>query len=277
MIDYTYTVGIDFDAFRTMQKPEIVHVREVDSSTSIVQRIALFLLLFTVTAALLLFILTSIPYFDIQGVTVNTEDSSLPPSLSLRGMEKKLLHSSLLSLAPERLSRELSSHPLVELAQVKRSGERGVEVTLTLEKPEFLVSQKTSGGTVEFLALAHGSFLSLTEDDYRFLSRNIPAVETDTDLPADQLLLLSDLISGSADIQKLSALRYDTTITLHIPRYHVSIDVKGETSLNRLHTAVQLIRLEAKRSEHEVVVERPFRWYDVSQQSLVEKQHKDRR
>ncbi len=275
MIDYTYASGFDYDTVRAYSRQETPAVRTSHQLLSTPQKLLLGAALFLISLSLLLLILQSVPAFDIHSVNVHSTQP-LPPSLRAQALEQKVNYSSLFSLSAERLERSLSSHPLVQLAGVSRV-RGGLNVALSLRPPDFLAEGKSLDGTQFHLALSGDRIITLEKADYEYYLQEVPSIDISQPLDQKEAQELMKEINGILSTSQSVFSRLTGNISLHIPQYHVSIDVREETSLDRLHTALQLIKIGSGSSDDFSYSRTSEIWYDLSQQSLVEKQYTNRR
>ncbi len=275
MIDYTYTAGFDYDTVRSFPSNEAVRERKASRSFSMVQKMTMALLIFVASCALLLLTLQSIPFFDIQSVDINGTAGAVPPSLSVPSLQDKVSGASIFSFAPEHLNAKLMAHPLVRLSEVERK-QHALSVSLSLHTPDMIMEGTGTDGQTYQAARIEGRFIEISGEDYIYLSQMIPSVSIEKKMGIELALGEGEQIAEVYLGSQVPSGNLDGNISLHIPQYHVSIDVREETSLNRLHTALQLIRLDSESDGFGYASPRGI-WYDLSQQSLVEKQNTNRR
>ncbi len=277
MIDYTYTstytAGCDYDALRVFrERPVDMQVaRGFEMST--LQKGILSLAVFLATFSFLVITLQNIPAFDIRSVEVLGDSSSVPPTLSAETLVGDVFHSSLFSFTPERLEKELNGNPLVQFAQVDRTSS-GVKVHLSLYTPTLLFEGVSPEGRPLYLARIGGVFHPVDQRDHHFYSSKVPSLTLTGALSMQEAVELAEQV---AQVVLDPAAGKDSLLAnmhLHIPRLRVTIDVKEETSTDRLHTALQLIRLGSERAQADesAWMITSHQRYELSQQSLVQKQ-----
>lgn len=271
MIDYTITAGYDYDSLRTFREETVVTRVRCEGRISTAHKTIIALTVFFLTFFLLMLTLWSIPAFDIRQVQLVEEASNVPPTLSAASLEREVCHTSLFSLAPEHLEHSLNSHPLVQFAQVDRTA-TGVQVNLSLYTPSLLVQGLSSEGSLLFLARIDGVFHPIQERDYHFFTRTVPSLVLHQELTPERVKEMGEQVAQAVLYAEPVSDSLLMNMDLHIPRLRVTIDVREETSTDRLHTALQLIRLGSAHTDESAYSIPSHQRYELSQQSLVQKQ-----
>ncbi|MBN2859367.1 MAG: hypothetical protein JXK93_03780 [Sphaerochaetaceae bacterium] len=269
MIDYTFTAGYDYDSLRTYREEAVITRVCHETGVSTVHKVFIAITVFFLTFFLLILMLQNIPAFDIRHVELLEDD--IPPTLSAAVLERDVCNTSLFSFSVEHLEHSLNSHPLVQFAQVDRTA-TGVRVNLSLFTPSLLVQGMSSEGSLLFLARIDGVFRMIQEEDYRFFSRTVPSLVLHHELTPAEVKDLGEQVAQTLLYAEVVSDSLLTNMDLHIPRLRVTIDVREETSIDRLHTALQLIRLGSAHTDESAYSIPSHQRYELSQQSLVQKQ-----
>ena len=269
MIDYTFTAGCDFDSLRTFHEEAVVTRVRHEDRISTAHKVLIAFIAFLLTFSLLILILRNVPAFDISHVQL--PEDNIPPTLSSASLEREVCHTSLFSFSPEKLEHNLNRHPLVQFAQVDRTV-TGVRVNLSLYTPSLLFEGMSSEGNTLFLARINGVFHPIQERDYRFFSRTVPSLVLHHELTPTEAKELGEQVAQAVLYPEVHSDSLLMNMDLHIPRLRVTIDVKEETSTDRLHTALQLIRLGSAHTDESAYSVPSHQRYELSQKSLVQKQ-----
>ncbi|MDC7246204.1 MAG: hypothetical protein PQJ47_09890 [Sphaerochaetaceae bacterium] len=270
MVDTAYQAGLDWDTYRVQpvqyksasNQMQDTSGENVDISTNMK-----IILCITGVVILLLFsyyVLLNIPYFDIDAVTyLSANDQPLPPSIE-QTYHKEIIGTSVFSFPQRKIRRALESHPLVRQVRFSRFG-RELEVVVDTAEVSIIIEE----GNGAYAALADSTYIPLDADDFRFLSSQIPRVES-VQADEQQMQLIGRILEDSSGDSFNDGMILPAS--LYFPSMDIRIDIRESVSLYRLKSVVRLVTLQYEKNRLSNIALNSKVRYDLYQEALFKEQ-----
>ena len=265
MVDSAYSVGIDYDVYRSHDFYEPVMVNTASYKKLPVKKVIIFIAIgLMLLSSFILYTLTCIPYFDIQHLSiVSSAHDSLPPSIE-KMIEENLIGTSLYSPIKRNGEKIFTQHPLVKAVNVQRERDRSVTIGVEVHTIDALFVVNN-----EYYGLIDGDLIPIYEDDIPYYSKETIQITSSTTFDSAQRATLIPLLQKQyVDKNELTGKKIASS-EIFFPLMGLTLRIRESISYSRLHYVLQLIRLEREKSLITNISLHSQVCYDVYQNTLI--------